>query len=902
MTNPGRTPGKALDESSPSSIVQGKARKTLPQEKRPAPFQQATDLGSQTLKPLEQVTPMSTDIPGLIRRLESGVIGKPSIAKLMTSSFGRPCLLHSFTSGKVFDHVLIFVLKTSFLAGEDLAALLFVHPLYRHLYTSCVYFRKYEFSSLRDYDLNYDKQEEIPDFRLKMLLSAALHYNFHLPSVYRYLQGNYTCAWRNLSELMAYLKDRIPDDCCEHLERVFKVGSPAKMVAHSTHENFLKYKRYGNHSSISYHMDLVKKSINKEEKHKYIIPFPTWITRFVPDLHLSPMGILVKPQKEPRFIFDGSFRMDAHAVPVNDWPDVSAEFDLRYGTCFQRHLVWIWNLRISYPATEILLWDDDGSGAFRNAKYHPDLALAFAFRIGHYLCIPTGVCFGGNTSPNPWEVIAWVRSLLASSFFFRSDLVSKHKEFLDQVRYEGLGTDDVIFSRAAADALNKGAFTQQGDRLPSPHNTFVDDNLMADIPRYIKPTIAASIESLFILLGRPDISRRRLALSREKFLKSACSYRRTQLGFLVTTRDMTVSLPPDKRRELRSELLQWHGHRKKATLRQFAVLMGKMVHLSTICHWGRYLVSELQHSITIALKINKKHVALSSAYVKLLALIQEESNRTGVVDSQTVAFLSNQVSKKIWSCSVSLFFTKELIQEIATLYHIFENPDTFFWGVPIGHLIPRDPSYRAWGDSSTDSGGGFSPCLTFWWFVNWPAEVRHRTIKFFKADHGGSDEFVSINALEFVVVILNYAASKLAILQNKDRYDIPNPVLMNYADNTSAVAWTKRAARSSPTGKALGRILCNLLINSPLALQSEHVAGTDNTIADRISRSSLHKSHTCPNFVLLEQEFPILSSCRRYQPSQELLSALYQALSSGSGPVRIKKVPLGHFVPGKHTG
>ena len=93
------------------------------------------------------------------------------------------------------------------------------------------------------------------------------------------------------------------------------------------------------------------------------------------------MGILIKPEKNPRFIFDGSFRIDADSTPVNAWPDVEHEFNLYYGTCFARHLKWIWNLRISYPKKDILLWDDDASGAFRNAKYHPDVCLAFAFRI-----------------------------------------------------------------------------------------------------------------------------------------------------------------------------------------------------------------------------------------------------------------------------------------------------------------------------------------------------------------------------------------------------------------------------------------------------------------------------------------------------------------------------------------
>ena len=220
----------------------------------------------------------------------------------------------------------------------------------------------------------------------------------------------------------------------------------------------------------------------------------------------------------------------------------------------------------------------------------------------------------------------------------------------------------------------------------------------------------------------------------------------------------------------------------------------------------------------------------------------------------------------------------------------------------IGHMIPREPSFEAWGDSSLDAGGGFSPDLLFWWFVAWPDNVRSCTLMFRPNDEPTSKEFVSINALEFVVIILNYAASKLAILEEPETYNSPAPILLNYADNTSAISWTKRAARSSPMGKALGLILCSLLINSPLALHSEHVAGVNNVLADKISRSPLHDSNTCPCFDALTQEFPILISCRRYIPSPELLSEIYQALSLGCALDPINRLPLGHFAPDRPTG
>ena len=70
--------------------------------------------------------------------------------------------------------------------------------------------------------------------------------------------------------------------------------------------------------------------------------------------------------------------------------NLKSEPKIRYSTAFQRHITRIWNLRISYPKKDILLWDDDVSGAFRYKKYHPDIASTFAFILSKTLYIPTG--------------------------------------------------------------------------------------------------------------------------------------------------------------------------------------------------------------------------------------------------------------------------------------------------------------------------------------------------------------------------------------------------------------------------------------------------------------------------------------------------------------------------------
>lgn len=74
--------------------------------------------------------------------------------------------------------------------------------------------------------------------------------------------------------------------------------------------------------------------------------------------------------------------------------DKSKCYPIHYGDAFERHMIGIYNLRITYPTTEIYLWDDDVSGAFRHVKYHPDIATAFAYTIHQYLILSIGQVFG----------------------------------------------------------------------------------------------------------------------------------------------------------------------------------------------------------------------------------------------------------------------------------------------------------------------------------------------------------------------------------------------------------------------------------------------------------------------------------------------------------------------------
>ena len=124
-------------------------------------------------------------------------------------------------------------------------------------------------------------------------------------------------------------------------------------------------------------------------------------------------------------IWDGSFIPFWWSTCINMMQDPSKSPEIHFGQAFNKHLVRIWNLRITHPYEDILLWDDDVSGAYRLPKYHPSVAGAFAFSLLDYFFLPTGGTFGSNTSPHEYESFARARAFLAKHLSRDETLILK---------------------------------------------------------------------------------------------------------------------------------------------------------------------------------------------------------------------------------------------------------------------------------------------------------------------------------------------------------------------------------------------------------------------------------------------------------------------------------------------
>ena len=297
-----------------------------------------------------------------------------------------------------------------------------------------------------------------------------------------------------------------------------------------------------------------------------------------------------------------------------------------------------------------------------------------------------------------------------------------------------------------------------------------------------------------------------------------------------------------------------------------------------VAQWVRFLFCAMRNYLLHLMRKNRQLVMGRASYKQFI--IDAGNTSTDKFAILQRKFALSRLAKAIWSSKKKCFINKSLREELNLLIEILTNPK-IRWSTPIAHLIPRTPDFQAWGDASLHAAGGFSVDLGFYWYLQWPSEITSKILKFFKKRIKHNGEMVSINLLEYIVIIINYAiCSHLYTSRGLDS-KYKHQTLLNWSDNKSAIAWTKKAAISTAGGKALSRIFLSLCINNDLQCCSDYINTKENVIADDLSR--IHLSNTS-EFSTLKQAHLVLASYKRFPLNQEFISCLTQAVLCGHSP------------------
>jgi hypothetical protein len=559
-------------------------------------------------------------------------------------------------------------------------------------------------------------------------------------------------------------------------------------------------------------------------------------------------------------------------------------------------MVWLYNLRITYPDLEICIADDDVSGAFRLMKYHPNCMAMHTFIQGAYSVVNTGGTFGDNTSPSNFDPIGMARRQLAW-YMWKHDpaVVERVLPYLLPLLMAPAPTPTEVasFQPADRDTLNDGVLDQSGERLVPPYNMHVDDALYADVGTHLIHTICSSVGALFGVLGLPSNTQVPSPLSTDKF-EGWYNHERKLVGRQFNSRSLTVRVLPYKRERLLQLLLQW-ASATSYDLLEIAQLLGVLENHTKYTCWAWCWYFALQNHALRAL--STRYQIIRRRYKQQEQELRFTRQLPATLLHRVDTLVARDKAHLLWTTRQRFLVNPPLLEAIRHLISYVEA-NTSPWEVPLGMIIPREHHFWSRGDASLLGGGAYCPGLRFWLDLGWSSRVLHGV----RMVSPSSADYVHINALEFIVIILQLAAIKTRIgasdVANYFPDGVPNiPVWLGETDNTVSASWENRAAARSSQGQGLVAIYAELLRTSFIHTQCRHLAGVLNVVADDISHNDFSLSSS-PRCSQLFWKHPSLASLDYFLPSPELLQLLTSQLFSrhSLGPCDLPTV-LGQFVP-----
>ena len=798
-----------------------------------------------------------------------------------------------------FYNVLFVLVKNEWLAPSDeemvdtLETLSGMNPEYEAIIEKVPKLMGVDFSSLLDERLDYADQTQIKKERVWLMMACAVYYDLDFGLVLRFLSGEYTASWRDVDAIMAAIDERVSPSDRDHIWRILTKGCPANLVWEEEAENKETFLRRGNNPSIKAHWKAVKKTLNKEERNHHIMPFERWMCRASPFGRHTPNTVIVKVGEKMRLIWDGTTKKFYWEVTMNDVTEMENEAVITFGYAFIGYITWIWRLRMTYPHEEILLAFVDISACFRFPRIFPDLCGAFGFVMGPWFFAANAMVFGSVASASSWEPFRRAIVALALAYFFCKGLVEKHQALLDLATWDPEPDDEVVFVQAQPCSKQRPIIDDDGNEEPSEHNTYVDDNMMADIRRRMPSALAAAAEAIFTIMGVPTLRLRQSAVAMDKWRLLVVSHSLILLGLLFNTRKMTVGVTEEYRKEVLDLLDKtWHPGREAFTVHEIELLVGKLGRIGQAYRPIYHLMPHMYGSVAYALRDNEAFLALySRRYCKVIKAAKKAPGLKE--DMREINFAIGQKAKMEHGEPLKHRMPESLKMEIALCTAVLRD-ETIELSTPFGHIADRDYEIEAGADSCKKAGGGWSIDLLFWWHLEYSAEVQRRA----RLPNNKCGTYISINVLEMVCVVINFAA--VIYFCEVDGIDLSNhPLIHNWCDNTSACAWANSKCKNSMIGRALGRMFLGLLMSTKLGIQAKWLATELNKLADDISR--LEDDDHNYDYSRLVFDHPCLANCRQFQPSNILLSMISEVLLNNASPDPLIIRKLAPLALGSHT-
>ena len=554
----------------------------------------------------------------------------------------------------------------------------------------------------------------------------------------------------------------------------------------------------GNHKSASTHREFLSTSLAKEVNQGWMIPLPKSYLPKLKHAEIAPIGVAQQFQAHDdgtrslkyRMVHDQSFEASV-GDSINKRINKNALEPLFYGFCLSRTIHQIVALRAKHPNTRLLAAKTDFKAAYRRITLQGDTAARCTIIHDEYALPGLRLTFGGTPCAYEFCVASELCTDLAQDILHASEwdprvISSPHAAKIP---------DPILL----ADTIPFGVAKELDVQITANDKGCVDD--FVDDGVVVVPDIgdnrlrgAGALPLAIHLLCRPlaedEPVKRDDPLSLSKLSEEGTLAEQfVLLGWKINLRLLIISLPRDK-------FLVWSqdiseiAKAKHATFQTLDSVVGRLNHAAAALPLARYFLNRLRR-----------------------AAYRNESDN-----------VRQKTSKKIKWLGKSVIADLQLFSDYI-LPKLHE-------GISLNLLTFRRPTHIFWSDACPSGMGGFSQYSGKAWRFKIPEEFCIATQK-------------QNNLLEFIASIISVWIEILDGAPSQSCF-------LSFADNTSAVGWLHKANVNEITNKPLEiatRKFATLLIQANCCLYSQHFKGSENKVADALSRRFDLTDNELENFV-----------------------------------------------------
>lgn len=384
----------------------------------------------------------------------------------------------------------------------------------------------------------------------------------------------------------------------------------------------------GSHRSCFEYLDFLEEEFyDMMQKGQWVI-LPYDDVKDLPNLRLSPPGVVPQRERRPRWIVDYSF------YDVNQETLPLVLDSMQFGRALERLLREILLSNPQHGPVQIMKVDLS-DGFYRlclNIDDIPKLGVTFpSATMENLVAFPLVLPMGWKNSPPAFctatETIAdLANTSLQTQLPSQTHPLSKHAESLDEKLPQPLATASSLQqenSFATANALQQNSVSAPPLKQPSSYTSvpqardpclpypmsllqyidvFVDDFIaLAHQPNrnHVRNTLLYAIDSVFRPNDFYDSEYRREPVSLKKLRKGDCSWGTIKLvlGWIVNTVAMTIELPPHRQERLGAILSSIPSTQKRIGAKKWHKVLGELRSMSLALPGAKNMFGMMQEAL-----------------------------------------------------------------------------------------------------------------------------------------------------------------------------------------------------------------------------------------------------------------------------------------------------------------